>query len=218
MPLIFSQIPGRRERHLMRKHNNPLFPEAEREVTEQGLLEAQRLDHEELSDFITGFRTLVHKAVKLQPNEQSEVILEMKENLDKAYEQAAGLADDQSETKEAIKKLSALIMNAVRTGAGTDQTALQELDQEEQARSAHFELLEHPLVADLLSPDSPVAEANLMPTLLSASDEELAAALALFDNDQLILLCQQGEALFELTEDIPEQAKKQIKLIQSLLA
>ncbi|MEE9356981.1 hypothetical protein [Candidatus Vondammii sp. HM_W22] len=202
----------------MRKHNNPLFPEAEREVTEQGLLEAQRLDHEELSDFITGFRTLVHKAVKLQPNEQSEVILEMKENLDKAYEQAAGLADDQSETKEAIKKLSALIMNAVRTGAGTDQTALQELDQEEQARSAHFELLEHPLVADLLSPDSPVAEANLMPTLLSASDEELTAALALFDNDQLILLCQQGEALFELTEDIPEQAKKQIKLIQSLLA
>lgn len=202
----------------MRKHNNPLFPEAEREVTEQGLLEAQRLDHEELSDFITGFRTLVHKAVKLQPNEQSEVILQMKENLDKAYEQAAGLADDQSETKEAIKKLSALIMNAVRTGAGTDQTALQELDQEEQARSAHFELLEHPLVADLLSPDSPVAEADLMPTLLSAPDEELAAALALFDNDQLVLLCQQGEALFELTDDMPEQAKKRMELIQSLLA
>lgn len=202
----------------MRKHNNPLFPESEREVTDQSLLEAQRLDHEELSDFITGFRTLVHKAVKLQPNEKSEVILQMKEDLDKAYEQAAGLADDQSETKEAIKKLSALIMNAVRTGAGTDQTALQELDQEEQARSSHFELLEHPLVADLLNPDSPVAEADLMPTLLSAPEEELTAALALFDNDQLVLLCQQGEALFELTDDMPEQAKKRMELIQSLLA
>ena len=202
----------------MRKYNNPLFPEAEREVTDQSLLEAQRLDHEELSDFITGFRTLVHKAVKLQPNEKSEVILQMKEDLDKAYEQAAGLADDQSETKEAIKKLSALIMNAVRTGAATDQTALQELDQEEQARSSHFELLEHPLVADLLSPVSPVAEADLMPTLLSAPEVELTAALALFDNDQLVLLCQQGEVLFELTDDMPEPAKKRMKLIQSLLA
>ena len=142
----------------------------------------------------------------------------MKEDLDKAYEQAAGLADDQSETKEAIKKLSALIMNAVRTGAGTDQTALQELDQEEQARSSHFELLEHPLVADLLSPDSPVAEADLMPALLSAPEEELAAALALFDNDQLVVLCQQGEVLFELTDDMPEQAKKRMEQIQRLLA
>jgi len=33
MSLIVSQLPGRHERHLLRKRNNHLFPEAERDIT-----------------------------------------------------------------------------------------------------------------------------------------------------------------------------------------
>lgn len=195
MPLHFSQLPGRRERHLLRKQDNPLFPPAERRITPPQLEEAQRLDHEELERFIGEFRQLVQRAVTLQPNVGSEVVLALKAALDKAYEQAAGLADDQRETQQAIVRLSALVMDAVRKGAGNDPVALGELEQESLARQTHFELLREPLVADLLDPDSPIAPHELAATLLSADESALTAALVLFDDEQRGVLHRDAERL-----------------------
>ncbi|MCB1761574.1 MAG: hypothetical protein KDI27_00340 [Gammaproteobacteria bacterium] len=195
MPLHFSEKPGRRERHLLRKQNNPLFPQSQRQISSGALEQAQRLDHEELVEFITQFRKLILEVAELQPNAESGLILSLKERLDKCYEQSAGLADDQRETQQAIVKLQQLIMAAVRKGAGDDPIALQELVQEERARSAHFELLAFPLVADLLAPDSPVGANELAATLLSVPQKEFDAALSLFDEDQRVLLQRDVEAL-----------------------
>ncbi|MES9856228.1 MAG: hypothetical protein ABW166_06460 [Sedimenticola sp.] len=214
MSLRFSQIPGRRERHLIRRHNNPLFPKSVREITPESLLEAQRLDHEEIEGFIGEFHILVHDAVKLQPNEGSEVILKLKGRLDKAYEQACGLADDQTETKEAIKKLTAVVMNAVRIGAGNDAMALQELEQEELARSTHQTLLECSLVADLLYPDSPIAEGELPATLLSTAEDELTTVIKLFDDEQLALLTNESQKLLDDCSELPVCAKKRLQQLQ----
>jgi hypothetical protein len=200
MTLLFSQRPGRRERHLLRKRNNPLFSEEEQRISGSDLQEAQRLDHEELVEFITGFHTLIHETVNLQPNEDSGVILDIKERLDRAYEQASGLADDQTETKSAIHKLVQVIMSTVEAGAGDDPQALQELEQEKAARAAHFELLQHPIVADLLNPESPIAEKELVPTLLSESTDGLQAALELFDNVQLAILCEEAQETLRRAE------------------
>lgn len=218
MTLHFSQYPGRQERHLRRKFQNPLFPQKQRELSSGALNEAQRLDHEELVEFIGHFRQLVQRAAALKPNEGSEVILELKERLDKAYEQCAGLADDQRQTKQSIVKLVDIIMQAVRAGAGADQNALLELEQEQQARNAHYQLLEYPLVADLLDPDSPVAGDELTATLLSSSDNELAAAIALLDAGQLAMLCQDGSALIARTADAPADAAQRLQQLQQALA
>jgi hypothetical protein len=220
MSLIFSQKPGRRERQLLRKQNNPLFPNTP-QLTPDRLLEAQRLDHEELVEFIGEFRGLVHNAISLKPNEESDIILRLKERLDKAYEQACGLPDDQTETKDAILKLLGVIMNAVEKGAGNDPVALDELEQEKTARQAHFELVEHNLVADLLYPDSPIAENELVPSLLSASDAAFEAALSLFDSDQLMLLAGNTEQFLKQTDGLntPQQdaARQRLEAMQQLL-
>ena len=210
MKIPVSQRPGRWERHLLRKHDNPLFPPEERSLSDARLQEAQRRDHEELSSFITEFRQLVYSAVNLEHSVGSEVVLEMKERLDKAYEQAARMADDQSETRQAIRKLLAIIMEAVRKGAANDQAALLELAQEERARKAHFELLESTLVADLLDPESPIEEEDLVPTLLSASSRELSAALSLFDREQLTLLYSRGEELLGDLDRPPGRARERL--------
>ncbi|MET0067149.1 MAG: hypothetical protein ABW076_12460 [Candidatus Thiodiazotropha sp.] len=201
MNLLFSQMPGRHERHAMRKYNNPLFAEQDRQLTQSALTEAQRLDHEELVAYIVDLRKLVGEAVSLGPHEQSEVILELKERLDKYYEQACRLADDQTPNKQAIRKLVEVIMRSVWKGAGNDTVAHQELQNEEVARSAHYELLETPLVADLLDPDSLIRNDELLPVLLSASEEDFQAAINLFDHQQLSLLCDQGESLLEKAND-----------------
>ncbi|MCB1828829.1 MAG: hypothetical protein KDI35_01355, partial [Gammaproteobacteria bacterium] len=72
MRLPFSQLPGRYERHLLRKWDNPLFPQSERTISAESLEEAQRLDHEELSEFIVDFRKLIFAAVNLQPHADSD--------------------------------------------------------------------------------------------------------------------------------------------------
>lgn len=194
MRLLFSEMPGRHERHLLRKQDNPLFPEAQRSLTQAELTEAQRLDHEELEAYIGELRSLVGEAVSLGPHEQSDVILELKERLDKAYETACRLADDQTPNKEAIKRLVSVIMQAVWKGAGNDTLAHQELQQEEEARRLHYELLEYPLVADLLDPESPIKQDELLPVLLSADKDAFEAAVTLFDPSQLGALCDEGES------------------------
>lgn len=217
MSLRYSQIPGQRERHLLRKQDNPLFPQVERQISAETLEQAQRLDHEALTDFISGFRTLVHEAVGLSPNEGSEVILGIKERLDQAYEQAARMVDDQSETQRAITRLVAVIMQAVKKGAGDDPVALQELADEEAARQAHYALLEYPLVADLLDPESVIGEQELVPTLLSASETELEAACALFDPQQLKSLAQRAQALLDATANTPDTAQARYRQLLQYL-
>lgn len=213
MQLIFSQLPGARERHLIRKQANPLFPEGQGLITKEQLLEAQRLDHEELLEFITRFKTLVHQVVNLPPHADGETILSIKEQLDQAYEQASGLADDQQETKQAAEKLTGVIMQAIRKEAGSDTVALQELAQETEARKAHYELLHYPLVADILNPDSPIQEGELAATLLSASEVELIAALGLFDQDQRAILTREAQVLIEATAELPEAIKLRLSTL-----
>ena len=219
MNLLFSELPGRFERHLMRKHNNPLFQESLRDLTQAQLSEAQRLDHEELVAYIESLRQLVGEAVALGPHEQSDVILELKERLDKAYENACRLADDQTSNKEAITKLVEVIMRAVWKGAGNDTLAHRELQQEEAARQTHYELLEYPLVADLLDPESVINEAELLPVLLSAKQDEFEAAITLFDPAQLAEICRLGEDFFTFAEqnEAWDKAKARFETLQGVL-
>jgi hypothetical protein len=219
MQLLFSELPGRHERHLIRRQDNPLFPQEQRQFTQTELTEAQRRDHEELEAYIRDLRSLVGEAVALGPHEQSDVILELKERLDKSYEQACRLADDQTPNKEAIMRLVAVIMQAVWKGAGNDTLAHQELEQEEQARRLHYELLEYPLVADLLDPESPIKQEELLPVLLSAEKEAFEAAVSLFDPSQLVALCAEGEKFVQsLSDDISHaDAKERLAQLQALL-
>lgn len=190
-----SENPGSHERHLNRKHNNPLFAEKQVERNQETMLKAQQEDHEILLEFHEQFQKAVHDTVELKPNVDSDIVLKLKDNLDRLYEKASIVADDQTYTKESIKKLISVIMQSIRNGAGNDMQAHQELDQEEAAREAHFQMLESKLVADLLDPDSPIHKDELIPTLLSAKKDNLALAIRLFDEDQLSLIILDGEKL-----------------------
>ncbi len=192
MKVPFSERPGRQERHYRRRIESPLFGERRLVGDDESLLERQQLDHEALITFVTNLRATVQQAVDLQPNEGSEKVLALKEQLDRLYEEAAGLPEDHANNQAAINQLLEVIMRNVERGAAGDAEAQAELVQERDARALHQALLVYPLVADLLHPDSPIAPEDLAPTLLSAAEEELDAALSLFDAEQLAELLAQG--------------------------
>ena len=215
MELPFTNRPGRRERHLRRRHENPLFAWPPIVVKPRELLAAQEADHEEMVAFRDAFRALVQKAVDLPPDAGSDQVLALKEELEEHYEKACGLPEDHTEEKQAIARLIGLIMKAVWRTAGGDPLAQQELQDEEQARAIHFSLLEQPLVADLLHPATPIAPDELTPSLLSATAEEVEAALELFDPDQLAVLIQEGGGLItSRASEGPELTQARLRLNQ----
>jgi len=189
--------PGIREQHLLRRKHNPLFDQAQRDVSNEALARARLDDGVEMDGFMNDFQRLVQKAVDLKPNTPSETILDIKQELDRSYQQACALPGDQEHIKGAIEKLLRHIMQAIRAGAGNDAYAKQQLDEEETARKLHFELQELPLVAALTHPHSPIAEEELIPSLLSEPAETLMPTLQLFDEKQLASILIDAETLLQ---------------------
>jgi hypothetical protein len=218
MTISFSQRPGRHERHYRRKLHNRLFADAPAAVDDDALLEAQRLDHEELLAFLGELRATVQRAVDLEPNADSQVVLELKQRLDRLYETSAGLAEDHSANQAAIRRLLDVIMRNIERGAAGDPQALDELAQEQIAREAHFALLQSPLVADLLHPDSCIGSAELAPSLLSASAADLDAALQLFDLAQLSQLHADAQRCLVASRPAPADASARLQQIAVQLA
>lgn len=202
LELPFTHRPGRRERHLRRRHGNPLFAWPPLAVEPEELLAAQKADHEEGEAFNVAFASLVQRTASLETNAASEEVLALKEELERQYEQACGLPEDHGKEMEAIRRLIAVIMRAIWRAAGEDPLAQRELEDEEQARVIHFALLEHPLVADILHPESPILPDELGPAILCSTEQEASAASQLFDAEQLALIVEQGgEILGRLEAD-----------------
>jgi chaperonin cofactor prefoldin len=190
-----SKFPGSHERHLLRCENNPLFEQQQIELDDDNLLNAQKQDHEEIEQFNRDFNKALQETIQLTASVESDVILELKDRLERLYNQATRIGDQQDDLKVALQKLLALIMSAVRQGAGNDSQAHQELDQEDQARTAHFTLLESALVADLLMPESVIKPQQLIPSLLSSSKDDLALVVQLFDQIQLSNIVEEADNL-----------------------
>jgi len=220
MNIEFRQQPGPRERHLMRKFRNPLFPDAD-SINMTQVEQARRQDEAELDEFLRYFRDLVQETVDLEPNSDSDVILDIKERLDQCYVQCCALPGDHSEIKKAVNKLVDVIMAAVRQGAANDPVALNKLDEENIARQMHNKLAEQVFVADLILPDSPIAETELIPSLLSESEMAVTAALQLFDLEQLSNIYQEARQLLQNLEQqgctLPE-AQQRLTQIEAALA
>lgn len=218
MNTMFIELPGHRERHLKRKHNNPLFGNCVISMLE--IEQARRSDAAEAEVFLNYFRDLVKQAVEFKPTADADLILKIKEQLDKSYEQCAGLPGDTSEIKGMLKRLLHAIMQAMWKGIGNDPIAQQKLEMEEQARSQHFNLLEQPLIADLLRPDSLIEEQELVPTLLSESPQALGLAMQLFSPAQQIALYQQANDLLksaDTSNPMIKQAQQRLRDMQGML-
>ena len=197
MTMNFSHAPGPHERHLKRRLLNPLFPKPEKEVTQEDVDNTQRKDEEALMSFMTHFQSVVQKTTELGGNSESDIVLEIKEQLDECYATSCSMPGEHSNLKMAIKKLISAIMAAIRKGAAGDATALKKLDEEDSARELHNELHERKLIADLMLENSPILENELTPTLLNEEPDDLEAALPLFSIEELDLIAKSAQTLLE---------------------
>ncbi|EIJ44069.1 hypothetical protein BegalDRAFT_3248 [Beggiatoa alba B18LD] len=199
MEIRFSQRPGCWERYLQRQYQNPLFAEIrDREVTQAEVERAQKRDESERQKFTSQFQKLLEEVATLQAQVEADVVLHLRTKIDSLYEHCAGLGGkDYSMEKNALVKLGELIVESIRASGLHDSKTLKELEKEMVARQLHFNLLEYPLIAHLLHPESPINEASIVPTLLSEENKALRAAMTLFGAEQQKILCTAARDLIK---------------------
>lgn len=181
----FSALAGAHERQLQRKYHNPLFPNAEQYLLAEEVEQARRKDQQDLQAFFTAFEDSLQQAAKLSGSVDAEVVLELKQELERLYVHSASLGGDLGQHRDALRKLIQVCMTTITKGASDDLVALQKLEQEAQAREVFFNLLNTSLVADLIRGDEIVTAHELIPTLLSESEDSLLQVLELFDEQQV---------------------------------
>ena len=200
-----SEFPGGHERQCLRRINGgELFagPANESALHPAGLLaEAIKKDRAFEAVFLQQFEAVLQRAVALKPTEETEIVLAVKAELDRLYTVSCSVCGDQSSAQEGLQRLIDLTMQSVKRAAGKDALAVKELQQEEEARALHFNLLKCDLVADLLNSHSVeeafIPSAELIPSLLIADKAALAEAVQLFDRQQVSEITQQAAALLE---------------------
>ena len=102
---------------------------------------------------------------------------------------------DMTAEKNALRKLHDVVMATLIQAAASDPLARDEIAQEQAAHQLHRELLEYPLVAQLLRADSPIAADELVATLLTETGALFPGVLSLFDAQQLQELCRRAHAI-----------------------
>lgn len=197
--LQFSIQPGPRERQLQRRLNNPLFGAAG-SITQQDIQAAQRQDNRAMQQFMEQFRELVQRAVTLDKNVESEVILLLKAQLEQHYAVCTGLPGQPVAIQDAIKKLIAAISSTLRATSKDDPDALEKLDKDEEHTRLHLHLCDYLIVSDILNPDEIISSDEQIPTLLNESEDALQAALALFPPERIKLMIAEGQALLKKIE------------------
>ncbi|MDH5392776.1 MAG: hypothetical protein OEY11_06275 [Gammaproteobacteria bacterium] len=198
----FIDFPGAYERQLQRKYNNPaLFNIRADDINADSILLARQQDSEEVEKFMISFRRVVERAVSLKPNEQSDVILKLKEDLDQHYQHCCSLQGDMSKIKQALQTLLNAIMSAVRKGAGNDLAAQSKLDEEDTARAEHFRLQEFALIADMMREQRSIPAAELALSLLTEPMNIVTEALELFQAQEIAGLISDIHDKFSVLDD-----------------
>ena len=217
----FSPLPGAYERHLQRQYNNPLFPASQQNFLQAEIEQARQRDQQDLQAFMEAFQETVKQAADLTGSVDSEVVLDLKEKLERLYVTSCGLAGDLGSHQDALMKLIRICMQTIRKGAADDVIALRKLDEEEQARTVYFAMLETPLVAELMRGDEIIQAEELVPTVLSLETRHLTTVLQLFEPEYLQqLVSLSREFVQSLSENVRQTsgAEQKLALMESILA
>ena len=217
----FSPLPGAYERHIQRKYNNPLFPASQQNFLQAEVDQARQRDQQDLQAFMEAFQETVKQAAALNGSVDSEVVLDLKEKLERLYVTSSGLAGDLGSHQDALMKLIRVCMQTIRIGAADDVIALRKLDEEEQARTVYFAMLETPLVAELMRGDDIIQAEELVASVLSLDNKHLSTVLQLFEPEYLLQLVALSR---EFVESLPEHVRqstgldKKLGLMETVLA
>ncbi len=221
MTFSFSKWPGAWERQLIRRHDNPQYFIGTKPPNALDITDAQTRDQIELIEFNKSLESLIHRSMSLPEDACAESISSVKKELDACHNTAFGLAADLNDQKEALASLNEVITTAMQGSLPTrdHQARLSQMLHTEAARKERLQLLEFPIVSDLLRSVCPIPPDELPAALLSESNNAYVAALEIFDDDRKIYLAHRLDILVSAltSEKLKSRSSEKLDLLHKQL-
>jgi hypothetical protein len=176
----WSAHPGAAERHLQRRHNNPLFPLHRQMVTAEEVYDARLADAQALQDIRSEFNDMSQSfsATTELPLNWLSFLEGYRDRVDRLDERRLVAGGQSASLGDAIAGLRADILTTWRASLRKNQHSLAALEQDEAKRAERRTLLYGcDWTAQLLSHGSIIPPEEVVPALLSESDAELEKAV-----------------------------------------
>jgi len=200
--LAWSIEPGCYERHLQRRHQNPLFPSASRVVTQEEVDAARTHDAAEAKAFRAEVWELVRTCSpqKLSGPLTVRQAFEIRQKIDDLMDRAAELGGNLAKEEEMLSKLYEALISDVRRGLEQlkNDEALQHLQKAEEFRAKGVEQFYDRFAAQMNREDSPIKPEEIVPSLLTEKPETIQLVMNILDDDTKNLF--QREAISIITE------------------
>jgi len=176
----WSARPGAAERHLQRRHRNPLFPLHRQMVTAHDVHEARLADNQALQDIRNEFNEVRHTFSQTQelPLNWQPFLEGYREHVDRLDERRLVAGGQNASLGDAIAAMRADILGTWRAEIQTNRHSLAMLEQDE-ARKAERRALLYGCdwTAQLLTHGSLIPPEEVVPALLSECTSDLEKAV-----------------------------------------
>lgn len=176
--VVWSETPGCFERHLQRKHNNHLFPEAARRVTPAEVAAARNRDSHEAQSFREELSLLAQSVRDLPDAVPVRSINALRERIDVLLHRACELGGHLTKEREGLAKLRGSVLRAMRSAAKDDPESIRILDEVAKHEHAKGYLTGNVFLAQLGRVDTPITGADEIPALLTEHSETIREVIA----------------------------------------
>jgi hypothetical protein len=178
--LEWSENPACFERHLKRKHNNPLFPEPDREVTQEQIDRARERDREDAAKLERDLADVASDLQKLPALARPRDVAPIRERIDELLDRAAAIGGQADLTRGALHELRKALINNLRKAFKGNGKLLNALEEAERYHCSRVEIFHDPPVAQLLR----IPSSDLIPAMLSESPEIIEKIMCMVDEDK----------------------------------
>jgi len=186
--LEWSDNPGAHEAHLMRRYNNPYFPEERRIVSKWDIEEAKRRDKDDYILCQQQFAELGKVIESLSSGVTSGVLLGLRERLDDFILSSMGVGGPAKEIAVRADQLRDAVIEDLRAAFSDDEETLQKIEKADVFHRENTRRFYLPVLAQVLRKNSPVLKEETIPTILSADPLTISAFMAPLPDDTRALV------------------------------
>ena len=191
--LEWSSDPGAHEAHLMRRKDNPYFPQSRRDISQQELIAAKTLDEEDYVSCQQHFEELGKEIEALSSTVTSGDLLKLRERIDELIFLSMGVGGPAKEIASMADGLREAVISDLRAAFADDKETLSKIEEADTYHKDNTRRFSVPVMAQMLRANSPIPKDETIPTILSEDPSTIAIFINSLPDDTKPFI--QAEAL-----------------------
>ena len=190
--LPWSNNPSAHEAHLMRRHNNPYFPESRRSVSHEDLKEEKKKDKD---DYILCQRRLEELGQEIEALPQTATsgdLLALRERIDGLIFFSMGVGGPATEIASKADQLREAVISDLRSAFVGDEETLSNIEKADTYHKDNARKFYIPVIAQMRRENSPILKEETIATVLSEDPSSIAIFINCLPEDSRALIEVEG--------------------------